>query len=618
MTELLQFKQMLLQGLQALQLDSTALGLPCSPGFDVSDGDKFKQMLSLARSAGVASSGDSDPKLCSLEGECFSVGTRASFKSTFRLRTFDFGSTSPRTTGGDNIVVRLVFNRLVSASTGGGSSAKCVTKPEAKVVEVEDEDVGNATDDDANGDDGDADGNGDGNDDVDVDVDVDDDDDDDDDGSDADDGNSEAEDVADEDADEEGDVRMQNSAAGGKQSGRPNAGKRKRDGATKAAVVVIEDPEPQPQAMKKARSSSDIDVRMTSAAAASSTLSSILGTAVDAGNGTYSCSFTPPEGADRMKGGEWQLEVLLNGEHVAKSPCPIKVHPIESKPPMMKLAFGSIPTDGSYELTEGGSVATKVKGINFRGVLANGPGCIPMNSGVYYWELEVVKNDDNGHWYFGVCRPGVDLNGSKNFYARDDTWLMGQSNTPEWRLYCSTCSGTGLTVADRQMPAGSRVGLLLDLDNGGTLTIFLDNHPCGTVAKGLVGPLVPCISSLWQDKVVKIHGGLAPPRQPEPTKWCFRTFKNGNYKLSDDGSSVAKLKAGWTGGAIADGPNCTPMTSGKHYWELEVAKKGNGDGYWMFGVCRPTVSVNTAEYFRDRYETWLMWHNNVRKKHEHR
>ena len=61
------------------------------------------------------------------------------------------------------------------------------------------------------------------------------------------------------------------------------------------------------------------------------------------------------------------------------------------------------------------------------------------------------------------------------------------------------------------MPAGSRIGLLLDLDNGGTLTMYWDNKPCGTIATGLVGPLLPCITSYYYGKVVKIHGGLAPP-----------------------------------------------------------------------------------------------------------
>ena len=50
--------------------------------------------------------------------------------------------------------------------------------------------------------------------------------------------------------------------------------------------------------------------------------------------------------------------------------------------------------------------------------------------------------------------------------------------------------------------------MLLDLDNGGTLTIYLEGKPCGMIAKGLVGPLLPCISCYGKRKVVKIHGGI--------------------------------------------------------------------------------------------------------------
>lgn len=53
--------------------------------------------------------------------------------------------------------------------------------------------------------------------------------------------------------------------------------------------------------------------------------------------------------------------------------------------------------------------------------------------------------------------------------------------------------------------------MLLDLDNGGTLTIYLDGKPCGTIAEGLEGPVYPCIASYYKGKAVKIHSGLAPP-----------------------------------------------------------------------------------------------------------
>merc|ERR1719272_2712275 len=89
-----------------------------------------------------------------------------------------------------------------------------------------------------------------------------------------------------------------------------------------------------------------------------------------------------------------------------------------------------------------------------------------------------------------------------------------RANLDCWTLnYVPTCKGTGNTLhPKRLLPDGSRVGLLLDLDNGGTLTLYLDNKPCGTIAEGLVGPLLPCVVCSHEVKVVKIHGGLAPPQ----------------------------------------------------------------------------------------------------------
>eukprot|EP00729_Bicosta_minor_P006286 gene6286-biopygen22853 len=232
---------------------------------------------------------------------------------------------------------------------------------------------------------------------------------------------------------------------------------------------------------------------------------------VDNGDGTYSCSYTPPEGADAVGGGKWRLEVLLNGKQIVGSPFAVEVRPRAN---MTNWAFGSVAT-GKYALSEGGAVATKLKHWNFTGTIADGAGCIPMSSGINYWELEVVKNDTtSGAWLFGVCRPGIDLDDGGDFDNRADTWVVWQANTPYWDLLCSTCAGTGMTLRPKpKLPEGSRIGLLLDLDNGGTLTMYWEGKPCGTIAEGLVGPLLPCISSYYKDKVVKIHGGLAPPPQ---------------------------------------------------------------------------------------------------------
>eukprot|EP00729_Bicosta_minor_P006287 gene6287-biopygen22854 len=279
--------------------------------------------------------------------------------------------------------------------------------------------------------------------------------------------------------------------AGDAAAAKPENGKRKRGGGSSG----------------KGRASKQ---RKTGATTAAAVPAETTTSVVDNGDGTYSCSYTPPVGADAVGGGKWRLEVLLNGKHIVGSPFAIGVRPRAN---MTNWAFGSI-TTGQYALSEGGAVATKIENLTWTGAIADGAGCTPMTSGIHYWELESVKYaTNNGSWMFGVCRPGIDLNDGKYFCDRDDTWLMHQYNAPGWRLRCTTCKGTGMTLdPEPKLPNGSRIGLLLDLDNGGTLTMYWEGKPCGTIAEGLVGPLLPCISS-WLDKVVKIHGGLASPPQ---------------------------------------------------------------------------------------------------------
>ena len=96
--------------------------------------------------------------------------------------------------------------------------------------------------------------------------------------------------------------------------------------------------------------------------------------------------------------------------------------------------FGSIAT-GEYKLSDGGAVAIKVKDGSDTGAVADGAGFATMTAGVQYWEREVVKNDAGhypGAWYFGVCRPGIDLIDGKGFHYRDATWMMEQDNLPDW------------------------------------------------------------------------------------------------------------------------------------------------------------------------------------------
>ena len=60
------------------------------------------------------------------------------------------------------------------------------------------------------------------------------------------------------------------------------------------------------------------------------------------------------------------MEVLLNGEELVGSPFAVEVSPASTN-----WIFGSIPNDSSYELSEGGAVATKNVDHTYTGVVAD-------------------------------------------------------------------------------------------------------------------------------------------------------------------------------------------------------------------------------------------------------
>eukprot|EP00729_Bicosta_minor_P006328 gene6328-biopygen25914 len=397
-TQVLQYKKVLVGGLQRFQNHGLALKQACGPVVDVLLGDALDDIMTQIGTLGVLRTMVTDPAASTAAGGGLAVAKVGGI-AAFVVTAVEVMSGNVRTTGGDNVKVMLVA--VEGGGSGGGAAAA-----EAK----------------------------------------------------------------------------------------PASGKRKRSGGGSSGKG---------RATKKSKT----DATSSSAPAETTT------TVVDSGNGTYSCSYTLPDGADAVGSGKWQLEVLLNGKHIVGSPFAIEVRPSAD---IANWAFYSIATlETEYALSEGGAVATKITDGTYKGAIADGAGCTPMTSGIHYWELEVVNvGSGYGQWYFGVCRPGIDLNDGEKFYDRADTWMACQNNSPYWGLYCTTCKGTGMTLDPKpKLPSGSRVGLLLDLDNGGTLTMYWQGKPCGTIAEGLVGPLLPCIVSYRKGKAVKIHGGLAPPPQ---------------------------------------------------------------------------------------------------------
>lgn len=194
------------------------------------------------------------------------------------------------------------------------------------------------------------------------------------------------------------------------------------------------------------------------------------------------------------------------------------------KPPPSQ--FRSIPSGNEYKLHGIGAVITKVADNTCPGaVVDGGPDgnrVFGFESGIHFMKFKIIDNDEGdpiygnfvGSWSFGVCRPGIDLNDTSTIFTDwDETWMVSQNNDPFWNVTCNTCEGSFVNNSiKRGLNRGDSVGLLLDLDNGGTLTLYLDGKPCGTIAEGLVGPLLPCIASNFKGKSVEIQSGLPLPK----------------------------------------------------------------------------------------------------------
>ena len=63
-------------------------------------------------------------------------------------------------------------------------------------------------------------------------------------------------------------------------------------------------------------------------------------------------------------------------------------------------------------------------------VLGNTAAPQMMPWGVHFWELEHVKHGGHSGWFFGVCRPGIDLNDGYVDIVDRDTRGRGTSGMP--------------------------------------------------------------------------------------------------------------------------------------------------------------------------------------------
>lgn len=128
---------------------------------------------------------------------------------------------------------------------------------------------------------------------------------------------------------DEGAAPSSGGGSGGAAS-KPESGKRKRGGGSGASGG-------KGRASKKSKSGASTSVSTAGAR-------SVEGSAVDCGDGTYNCSYTPLVEGGAAKPEVRHLEVLLNGKHIVGSPFAVEVRPAYTN-----WVFRSIPTDNRYE-----------------------------------------------------------------------------------------------------------------------------------------------------------------------------------------------------------------------------------------------------------------------------
>ena len=148
-------------------------------------------------------------------------------------------------------------------------------------------------------------------------------------------------------------------------------------------------------------------------------------------------------------------------------------------------------------LSESGSLAT---GNGHDGERCTAASKAVMRVGRHYAQFTMVSDR---FMFFGVIRPGWDVEGGKEVHHVDDHYLyytfLG-SGFPGYHNW------EGMQGAEEE---GDRIGLLLDLDQG-TMTVYKNDERLGVMATGLSGEYSWAVSLRWQGESARIESAPAP------------------------------------------------------------------------------------------------------------
>jgi hypothetical protein len=163
---------------------------------------------------------------------------------------------------------------------------------------------------------------------------------------------------------------------------------------------------------------------------------------------------------------------------------------------------------GSITLSEGGSVATKaVVDYSLRAAASK----VVMRAGRHYAQFTVVAKGDDDHdsIFFGVIRPGWDVEGGKDATAVKD------ANTVDGHCFYYTGNGFRFPGGrdwegmEGAMEEGDRIGMLLDLDQG-TMTVYKNDERLGVMATGLSGEYSWAVSMYFSSSSARIEAAVTP------------------------------------------------------------------------------------------------------------
>jgi hypothetical protein len=196
---------------------------------------------------------------------------------------------------------------------------------------------------------------------------------------------------------------------------------------------------------------------------------------------TASCTdqergWVPRRGRERWLGLMWEVEALRRGSAV----------------------FGR--SHESIALSEGGSLATRVGLFPFPAAASKAV----MRAGRHYAQFTVVSGYGI---FFGVIRPGCDVEGGKNAPRVDghcfyQTW--SGSHFPGYHNWEGIQSAT----------EGDRIGMLLDLDQG-TMTVYKNDERLGVMAIGLSGEYSWAVALYYRGDSTRIESAALPAPGPE-------------------------------------------------------------------------------------------------------